>query len=92
LAWSPAPGLTFTISTIGRGRGGKKIFHPGKNSWHASGRSIRRHVDNFWRLGGRIITDLNETPRLCKQPVRQVLRPAIDDDEGGPLINGGMDE
>lgn len=54
-------------------------------------KTIRRHVDNLWRLGGRIITDLNETPRLRKQPVRQLLWQAIDD-EGGPLINGGMDE
>ena len=55
-------------------------------------KTIRRHVDNLWRLGGRIITDLNETPKLRKQPVREVLWQAIDDNEGGPLINGGMDE
>jgi hypothetical protein len=55
-------------------------------------KTIRRHVDNLWRLGGRIITDLNETPKLRKQLVREVLWQAIDDDEGGPLINGGMDE
>ena len=55
-------------------------------------KTIRRHVDNLWRLGGRIITDLNDTPALRKRPIRQVLWQAIDDDEGGPLINGGMDE
>ena len=55
-------------------------------------KTIRRHVDNLWRLGGRIITDLNEMPKLRKQPVREVLWRAIDDDEGGPLINGGLDE
>ena len=55
-------------------------------------KTIRRHVDNLWRLGGRIITDLNDTPALRKRPIRQVLWEAIDDDEGGPLINGGMDE
>jgi len=54
--------------------------------------TVRRHVDNLWRLGGRIITDFNETPKLRKLPVRQVLWQAIDDHEGGPLINGGMDE
>jgi hypothetical protein len=59
---------------------------------HLAPKTIRRHVDNLWRLGGRIITDLNETPRLRKQAVREVLWRAIDDDEGGPLINGGMDE
>ena len=55
-------------------------------------KTIRRHVDNLWRLGGRLITDLNNTPALRKRPIRQVLWQAIDDDEGGPLINGGMDE
>jgi hypothetical protein len=55
-------------------------------------KTIRRHVDNLWRLGGRIITDLNETPKLRKQSVREVLWQTIDDDEGGPLINGGMDD
>jgi len=55
-------------------------------------KTIRQHVDNLWRLGGRIITDLNETPKLRKLPVRQVLWRAIDDDEGGPLLRGGADE
>jgi len=54
--------------------------------------TVRRHVDNLWRLGGRIITDFNETPKLRKLPVRQVLWQAIDDDEGGPLLRGGVDE
>lgn len=55
-------------------------------------KTIRRHVDNLWLLGGRIITDLNDTPQLRKRPTRQVLRQAIDDDEGGPLLRGGADE
>ncbi|MEZ5352893.1 MAG: hypothetical protein R2762_09680 [Bryobacteraceae bacterium] len=55
-------------------------------------KTIRRHVDSLWRLGGRIITDLNESPKLRKRPTTDVLWEAIDDDEGGPLINGGMDE
>jgi len=55
-------------------------------------KTIRRHVDNLWLLGGRIITDLNDTPQLRKRPVRQVLQQAIDDDEGGPLLRGGVDE
>ena len=59
---------------------------------HLAPKTIRRHVDNLWRLGRRIITDLNETPKLRKQPVREVPWKAIDDDEGEPLINGGMDE
>ena len=55
-------------------------------------KSIRRHIDHLWLLGGRIIHDLNETPLKRKRPVPQLLFQAIDDDEGGPLINGGLDE
>lgn len=55
-------------------------------------RTIRRHVDNLWHLGGRIITDLHQTPRRRTLPVRQLLWQAVDDDEGGPLIHGGLDE
>jgi hypothetical protein len=54
-------------------------------------KTIRRHVDNLWLLGGRLISDLNETPRLRQRSIRQVPWEAIDD-EGGPLIHGGMDE
>ena len=55
-------------------------------------KTIRRHADNLWRLGGRIITDLNETPKLRRRPIREILWELIDDDEGGPLIDGGLDE
>jgi len=58
----------------------------------SSSLAIRRHIDNLWLLGGRIVRDLNETPSLRKRPVLQFLFQAVDDDEGGPLINGGLDE
>ncbi len=57
-----------------------------------TGKTIRRHVDNLWLLGGEIIRDLHETPSLRRRPVLQVLQQAIDDDEGGPLIHGGTSE
>ena len=49
-----------------------------------SRKTIRRHVDNLWILGGEIIRDLNEDPSLRKVPVEQLLCDVIDDD-GGPL-------
>jgi hypothetical protein len=55
-------------------------------------KTICRHINNHWLLGGRIITDLNETPSLRRRPIPQLLFQAIDDDEGGPLIKGGLDE
>jgi hypothetical protein len=56
-----------------------------------SPKTIRKHVDNLWMLGGEIIRDLNETPSLRKAPVERVLCDAIDDD-GGPLIHPGDSE
>ena len=55
-------------------------------------KSMRHHIDNLWLLGGRIIRDLHETPSLRGRPIPQLLFQAVDDDEGGPLINGGLDE
>lgn len=47
-----------------------------------------RHRDNLWLLGGEIITDIIETPKLRKRPVEQLLREAIAHGEG-PLIHSG---
>src|SRR5437879_8976468 len=51
-----------------------------------SRKTIRKHVDNLWILGGEIIRDLNETPSLRKKNVEHILSEVIDD-EGGPLIH-----
>ena len=40
-------------------------------------RTIRRHVNNLWLLGGEIIRDLNYNPSY---------------DDGGPLIHNGSEE
>jgi hypothetical protein len=51
-----------------------------------SRKTLRKHRDNLWLLGGKIISDLHETPRLRKQPIDQVLFAALDD-EYGPLLS-----
>jgi hypothetical protein len=56
-----------------------------------SGKTIRRHVDNLWLLGGEIIRDLNQTPSLRKVAVERLLRDLIHED-GGPLIHNGSEE
>src|ERR1700737_443683 len=38
-----------------------------------SPKTIQKHVDNMWVLGGEIITELNYTPSLRKAPVEKVL-------------------
>ena len=50
-----------------------------------SPKTIQRHVDNLWALGGEIIRDLNETPSLRRKTIEQILADRIDDD-GGPLV------
>lgn len=50
-----------------------------------SPKTIQKHVDNVWALGGEIIRDLNENPSLRRKPIEQILADRIDE-EGGPLV------
>ena len=56
-----------------------------------SSKSIRRHVDNLWILGGEIIRDLNYDPALRKVAAQRLLRDVVGAD-GGPLIHNGSEE
>jgi hypothetical protein len=56
-----------------------------------SRKTLRQHRDHLWLLGGELILDLHETPRLRKQPMDQVVRAALDG-QGGPLISSGASE
>jgi hypothetical protein len=56
-----------------------------------SPKTIRRHVDNLWLLGGEMIRDLNYTPALRKVPAQKLLRDVVGAD-GGPLIYNGSEE
>jgi hypothetical protein len=50
-----------------------------------SPKTIQKHVDNVWALGGEIIRDLHEQPSLRRKGIEQVLADRIDE-EGGPLV------
>lgn len=56
-----------------------------------SPKTIRRHVDNLWLLGGEIIRDLNEDASLRKRPAERLIRDRVYED-GGPLIYNGSEE
>src|SRR5258708_1369843 len=56
-----------------------------------SPKTIRRHVDNLWMLGGEIIRHLHHDPSLRKLAADRLLRDAIFAD-GGPLIHNGSEE
>jgi hypothetical protein len=60
-------------------------------SSNLSPKTIRRHVDNLWLLGGEIIRDLHEDPSLRKVAAERLLRKVIHED-GGPLIHNGSEE
>lgn len=49
-----------------------------------SRKTIRKHVDNLWILGGEIIRDLNHTPALRKAPVEDLVFDVLQD--GGPVL------
>jgi hypothetical protein len=56
-----------------------------------SPKTIQKHVDNMWALGGEFIRALNYDPPLRKRPVEQQLFKMIE--EGGPLLyHGGEDQ
>jgi len=56
-----------------------------------SPRTVQKHVDNMWALGGEFIRDLNYDPPQRKKPVKQVLLKMIE--YGGPLLyHGGESE
>lgn len=57
-----------------------------------SPKTIQKHVDNVWVLGGEFIRDLNYDPSLRKKPVDVVLRRMIESDGGPLLYHGGEDE
>ena len=56
-----------------------------------SKRTIHNHVDNMWLLGGEIIRDVNEEPRLRRNSAEQLVRNVIYED-GGPLIHNGWED
>jgi hypothetical protein len=49
-----------------------------------SHKTLRKHVENLWILGGEIIRDLNETPSLRRVPVEDLVFDVVK--EGGPLL------
>jgi len=60
-------------------------------SSNLSPKTIQKHVDNMWALGGEFIRDLHYDPPLRKKPVGQVLFKMIEYG-GPPLYHGGEDE
>jgi hypothetical protein len=56
-----------------------------------AGKTLRRHRDNLWLLGGELIRRLHEQPQLRRRPIADVVIAAIRHGEA-PLIRGGTFE
>ncbi|MGI8988072.1 MAG: hypothetical protein ACR2I2_00640 [Bryobacteraceae bacterium] len=52
-----------------------------------SPKTIQKHVDNVWALGGEFLRDLDHDPSPRKRPVDQVLFKMIE--YGGPILYHG---
>jgi len=52
-------------------------------------RTLKRHVDNLWALGGEIITGINWDESLRKLSAKDLVINAIDE-EGGPLLHNPL--
>lgn len=48
-------------------------------------KTLQRHRDQLWMLGGEIIRRLHEEPRLRQRPAKEIVLESIDP-ECGPLI------
>jgi hypothetical protein len=69
------------------------LFRPFLEHLAASGlspKTIQKHVDNMWVLGGEFIRDLHSDSSLRKKPVDRVLSHTIE--YGGPLLYHGGEE
>jgi hypothetical protein len=51
-----------------------------------SRKTLRKHVNNLWVLGGEIIRNLNDTPSLRKVAIDDLVFDVVED--GGPLPYG----
>jgi hypothetical protein len=69
------------------------LFRPFLKNMAASNlspKTIQKHVDNVWALGGEFIRELHSDPSLRRRPVDQVLSKMID--YGGPLLLHGSED
>jgi len=53
-------------------------------SLRLSKKTLRKHRDNLWLLGGELIGELSNTPKLRKRPIEELLFSVLDE-EGAPL-------
>lgn len=55
-------------------------------------RTIRRHLDNLWVIGGEIIREVNYQSELCKESPQKLLCSAVADGEAPYVHNASESE
>ena len=43
-----------------------------------SAKTVRRHLDNLWAIGGEVVRRFNDEPHLRHEPARQLLLDAVE--------------
>jgi hypothetical protein len=56
-------------------------------SANLSRKTLRKHRDNLWYLGGELIRDLNDDPGLRREPIAKLLLCVLDTEGGPPLCH-----
>jgi hypothetical protein len=56
-----------------------------------SGKTLRKHRDNLWLLGGELIADLDDDAALRRKPIAKLLLSVLAAD-GGPLLSHRADD
>jgi len=54
-------------------------------------KTLRRHRDHLWMLGGEIIHRRYLEPELARLSIKEILRELVHDD-GGPLLSQHLNE
>ncbi|MCP4606631.1 MAG: hypothetical protein GY847_39995 [Proteobacteria bacterium] len=57
-----------------------------------SKKTIRRHLDNLWVIGGEIIREINYEPALAKKQPRKLLFDTVSDGEAPYVHNASESE
>ena len=51
-----------------------------------SAKTVKRHLDNLWVIGGEIVRQFNDEPKLRHEPTRQLLLKTVEIGEA-PLLH-----
>lgn len=54
--------------------------------------TVRRHLDNCWVIGGEIIRQINDFPKMAKTEPRKLLLDSVQDGEAPLVYNASFED